>query len=329
MKLVFVRDDDIQHRALAQECRERTAAGTATRVYPGAWLLHNEETTPSAENIMAARAIAAAHSNPTSTVAGVAAAVLHGLPIMRRHLEGPVTLNRAWRGQPNPWHVTTRAELREDEVVTVAGVRCTGLARTVADLAAVLPRNELLACADAAARYEPGLELEPRRRYSQAIKWVSQVMSPRSESFGESVSRGVLLEAGFEWPILQGNVLDSFGGFVARADFAHPVGVLGEYDGRTKYAELRREGESVEDVVMREKQREYALEASGWQLVRWTWAELGESWVLVQRIERALRVASFMGRPRGQVVPAPSSRSPRPDWRRILGLEPTGERTDR
>jgi hypothetical protein len=56
-------------------------------------------------------------------------------------------------------------------------------------------------------------------------------------------------------------------------------------------------------VVWREKRREDALRDLGWQVVRWTWADLLQPWVLADRLQRAFArnagVAPVaLGRPR-------------------------------
>jgi hypothetical protein len=65
--------------------------------------------------------------------------------------------------------------------------------------------------------------------------------------------------------------------------------VLGEFDGRVKYGRLLKPGQSIEEVVYREKLREDALRDLGWRVIRWTWVDLYPGDVLVERLQRALR----------------------------------------
>ncbi|MET0693332.1 MAG: hypothetical protein ABWY56_05345, partial [Propionibacteriaceae bacterium] len=62
---------------------------------------------------------------------------------------------------------------------------------------------------------------------------------------------------------------------------------LGEFDGRVKYGRLLKPGESVEDVIYREKLREDALRDEIWEMVRWTWADLTSPDALERRLRRA------------------------------------------
>jgi len=101
-------------------------------------------------------------------------------------------------------------------------------------------------------------------------------------------------------PELQYPVYDQRGRLLGLSDFAWPkFGVLGEFDGRVKYDQLRRPGESPEDVVFREKQREDRMrEATGWLMIRIVWADLQAPEQLAQRVltqldrGRRMRLAS-------------------------------------
>jgi hypothetical protein len=97
---------------------------------------------------------------------------------------------------------------------------------------------------------------------------------------GESVGEGRLLylcfRASLPAPTPQYPIRDRNGRVFAYVDLAWPgLGVFVEFDGRVKYDGLRREGESVVDVVLREKRREERIcELTGWRCIRITWADL-------------------------------------------------------
>ena len=62
-----------------------------------------------------------------------------------------------------------------------------------------------------------------------------------------------------------------------------------EFDGRIKYELFRRPGETLEDYVMREKQREERIcRATGWICIRITWADLENSVATARRIRAIL-----------------------------------------
>jgi hypothetical protein len=65
---------------------------------------------------------------------------------------------------------------------------------------------------------------------------------------------------------------------------------LGEFDGKIKYGRLLKPGEQPGDVVWREKLREDALRRLGWEVVRWTWAELMNPALLDRRRRAAFEL---------------------------------------
>jgi hypothetical protein len=98
----------------------------------------------------------------------------------------------------------------------------------------------------------------------------------RLESAGESRCNYLFWRGGLPRPVPQFMVCDEWGEVVARVDFAWPdYGVFLEFDGKAKYEKLRHEGESVLDVVLREKKREEMVcRLTGWRCVRIVWANL-------------------------------------------------------
>ena len=65
-----------------------------------------------------------------------------------------------------------------------------------------------------------------------------------------------------------------------------------EFDGKVKYEQHLREGESVSDCVVREKQRESRIcELTGWRCIRIVWADLYRPAATADRIRRLFRPA--------------------------------------
>lgn len=110
----------------------------------------------------------------------------------------------------------------------------------------------------------------------------------RSESPGESWSRVLFHQLGFEAPDLQHEyrMLD---GRVFRTDFRWAsIGLAGEFDGRLKYRAGEVRGDrTVEQVVMEEKEREDDVRSTGDGMLRLVWSDLRAPRVLVQRLESA------------------------------------------
>lgn len=224
------------------------------------------------------------------------AAVLHGLPTWRSELDRVhVIRSRDYGGRIGDLVHVHPAPLPAGQVVEIDGRRVTSLARTVVDVGCTLSLFRSVPLGDVALAH--GLEVEElchvlgtcRRRHGipRARRMVA-MLDPRSESVGESCSRVTMLRIGLPAPELQFEVFDPAGRLVGRSDFcwrAHRT--LGEFDGQVKYGRLLRPGQRVEDVVVREKEREDRLRDEGLQVVRWTWPDLGQPEMLRRRIVRA------------------------------------------
>ncbi|AEF42526.1 PDDEXK family nuclease [Hoyosella subflava] len=191
-------------------------------------------------------------------------------------------------------------------VTTCAGIRVTSAARTVVDIARTVPFEQAIVVGDAAMRsglvtrdalHEVLSDLGGAHGIGEARKAV-KFLSERSESVGESRSR-VLFHAFGLHPQSQVRIIDGSGRFIGRVDFLFAPGVIGEFDGLSKYGALLRPGESASDAVVREKLREDALREAGWIVIRWTWADLREPERLIARILEALDRAAKLPPPRG------------------------------
>ncbi|WP_369258014.1 type IV toxin-antitoxin system AbiEi family antitoxin domain-containing protein [Geodermatophilus amargosae] len=237
-----------------------------------------------------------------SVVSHASAAVLHGLPL--------------WRVDGERVHVTRRppaagsgsarvhlhvARLPDDEVTLADGVPVTTLARTVVDLARSASFESAVVVADAAlasGSLSRGdltgcLERMGAVPGSRRAARVTGFADGRSESVGESRSRVLLHRLGIPAPDLQVRLVRPNRSVIGRCDFgwqAHRT--VGEFDGRVKYRAA--EGRDPGDVVFREKLREDEIRDAGWEVARWTWADLEIPSVVDRRIRGAFARA---GRP--------------------------------
>lgn len=242
---------------------------------------------------------------PESVFGHVTAGLLLDLPMWQVPLERlHVIRDRPGGGRLRPGLHVHVAPLPGDDVVELDGIRLTSAARTVADLARTLPAEQSLIAADAALheavraaranRYHPGATTKDDvaavlarftgRRGSAAAGRLIAFADPRCESPGETRSRYRMHVAGLPRPVTQWTVP----GTGHRCDFAWPeFGVVGEFDGRVKYTRgLLRPGESLEEVVWREKRREDEIRDTGRTVVRWVWSEIGDA--MVTRLRRRL-----------------------------------------
>ena len=233
-------------------------------------------------------------------VSHVSAAVLHGLPTFgpldRVHLTRPDGRGKR-RGHVHR-HV---APLGTGEAVEHGGLAVTGLARTVVDLARVLPFHEAVATADAALRLglerpalDEALGRASRRPGVGAARRAVAFADGRSESVGESFSRVTLHRCGLARTELQLEVAGPDGCLVGSCDFGWSAArTLGEFDGRAKYG---LEGDAA-DALWREKRREDRVRALGYEVVRVVWADLARPDLVRQRVLAAFQRAG--ARPRG------------------------------
>lgn len=137
------------------------------------------------------------------------------------------------------------------------------------------------------SRRVPGMDQWPD---SLLVRRVLRLVDARPESVAEHRFIYWCARFGLPGPVPQQPV--SIDGRTYRLDFAWPeLGVWVEVDGRAKYDQWLRPGESASDVVFREKRREDLIrEATGWICIRVTWADLENPVALERRLRRALRL---------------------------------------
>jgi hypothetical protein len=137
------------------------------------------------------------------------------------------------------------------------------------------------------------------RQFAHRTRWwpnslrttvVLRLADRRRESAGESRSAHFFYAQGLAKPEPQVVVLDEWGNEFARVDFAWvELKVFLEFDGRIKYERFRREGETLEEFLMREKAREERIcQLTGWTCIRITWAQLDSPRQLAARIRKIL-----------------------------------------
>ncbi len=217
-----------------------------------------------------------------------------GVDLSRVHMTRPGSPGVASTGAVHPH----RAQLTDAEIVEVNGIVVTTPARTVLDIARTYGFESGVVTADAAlharlttiSELTSVLELARSRRSAGAAARVIAFADGRSESVGESRSRVLFARVGLPEPILQHEIRDAAGKFVARVDFdMERFRTVGEFDGFRKYRDDDRPHESV----ILEKLREDALRDLDRQVVRWTWPDLQSDRVVLTRFQRAFARAGF------------------------------------
>jgi very-short-patch-repair endonuclease len=137
-------------------------------------------------------------------------------------------------------------------------------------------------CTIADLREAVAASLPPLRR-TLAQRAVS-CCDPRAESVGESRTRIILTDAGFDVRA-QVDLADERG-FIGRVDFLVDECVVVEFDGLQKYA-----GAEGHTALTAEKAREERLTRLGYEVVRIIWSDLADPVAVVRRVAQARQVA--------------------------------------
>jgi hypothetical protein len=272
------------------ELRALRRRGELCTVRPGAYLHGRRPETASGQHLVAVRA-ATARLGAGSVVSHTSAAVVHGLPLWSVRLERVhATRSRASGARRNGVLHLHAADLEADEVTVVDGLVVTSVARTLADLARLLPFESALVPADAALfrrsvtpdELAAAVDRAAHRPHNAAARRVVAFADGRAESPGETRSRVAIRRAGLPPPVLQYRV-DGM-----RTDFAwEEFRTVGEFDGKVKYGRCLQPGQEPGDAVFAEKVREDALRDRDLQVARWIWTELEAFDAPAARIRRA------------------------------------------
>ena len=262
---------------LADRWRAADARGRHLMLAHGTWRLYGDD-------------VALSHTS----AALLAGAPSHGLDLGRAHL---THLGGAGeRTQASVVH--HRGRLLVDEVTRHRGRWVTAPVRTALDAASVASHDGAICALDWFLRYGGVSVEELHGHLARRTSWPDHLdlamkvglANGLSESVFETLLRLRIGESGLPQPVLQLEVRHPSGQLAGRADFGWPAhGVLGEADGQVKYHRYRRPGESIEQMVMREKHREDQLrELTGYRMLRFVWGDLYQWPHTRERLERAL-----------------------------------------
>lgn len=195
---------------------------------------------------------------------------------------------------------------RDPDAVTIGGLVVTSLARTLIDMSATTTFARAVAMVDDALR--PPAQGEPRYAWAHPapaladLRSLLQSLQPypapartravldfadgASGSPGESFCRVHFHVLRLPPPRLQRAFRDS-AGLIGYADFYWPhLDLLIEFDGRSKYGAQRRfqQGNSTEEIVLREKAREDRMRRVVTRFDRLRWDDVQDRRVLAARL---------------------------------------------
>lgn len=255
--------------------RALLSGGTLTRVRTGAYLateLLADRDAHERLRVLTLARVRAVSSSLTAdvVVSHLSAAAVWGLPIVTAsttvHVVSPSRASaRSSSDIDRHWQ-----RLPANDVTEHRGIPVTTLERTVVDCACALPVREALILADAALHIGADIDSCWRivgrmkgHRGIRAARAVLEYADGGSESPGETTARLAFLRAGLPRPVTQLAVETRLGTFWV--DLGWPEQrVLGEYDGRSKYADAG----APAAVVIEEKRREDALVEQGFRVIR-------------------------------------------------------------
>lgn len=294
-----------EHGWHSRRIRHEMDAGYLRLIRPGVYARGADVERLSLEQkiVVRARALDLVSAN-RPVFCGVTAAVIQGLPCLRDdgllHVLAPDSRPSGALGV-----VRHRDLAREPHYVEPAGLRCTPLIRTVADVARTESRDAAVTVVDAALRERaftpPGsYDLDEAARFrEEAMSWTRLATrgrraaeralalgDGRAQLPGESVSRLRLLDLGFAPPSLQVPVAGPRGN-TYWIDFGlDDVAAWGEFDGMVKYRGLAAAaGKSAQSVVEEEKLREDWIRGTTQRrFARWGWEHLADAATLGRRL---------------------------------------------
>lgn len=305
--LTVLSRDDLAADGVGSSALERLlGTGTIVRLRPGVYVRPGSDAAAKPEEWMVARAQALAKiSRRAPLFSHLTAAALHGLPVYAPSSTRVHVILDPDRPGAAADVVRHRGHVPADQIEHRRGLRCTSLERTLSDIARTAAFETAVCALDASLRPiavpRPGVFLP-----DAAAEWLERVReialisahgrtrALRSLAFadgraqlpGESISRIRLAELGFAPPDLQVAVPGP-AGRPYYVDFGlDDVRAWGEFDGESKYRdEALRSGLSLDEVLLREKQREDWIRGSTQRpMARWQWTHLRTSDTLGRRL---------------------------------------------
>lgn len=245
-----------------------------------------------------------AHAGTTAT--HVSSAIEWGAPIWDLSLEVVHTTRRDGKaGRRRDDWIQHCGELPAEDVTVHNGVPLSIAARTCVEITTVADVERSLIVVNgllhsgATTVEEFAVRAESARYWPHSLTTdlVLRLCQPRLESAGETRFDYFCWRQRLPRPTPQVEVYDEHGQLVGRVDFVwEDFGVFVEFDGKVKYEKHRRKGETLEQFLMREKQREELIcQLTGWVCIRVTWSDLAAPELLARRVRKLLESR----RPRG------------------------------
>jgi len=298
--VVRLRREFIEDGYTDYQLNRLVAAGVLHRVRHGAYVdrvLWDRLSDADRHRVLCRAVLRTAH--PLTALTHVSSAVERGAPVWNIPLHEVHTTRTDGKGARREAGVVHHVGvLDEDEVEVVNGVRVSPAPRCAVEIiatttpeAALIVINGMLHAADL-TRSELLASVKAMKHWPHtlAAHLVVALADDRLESPAETRTYYLCRQQGLPRPEPQVEIRDERGDTFARVDFAWPAyGVFLEFDGKIKYERFRRDGETLDAYLMREKEREVRIcQLTGWVCLRIGWADLEKPVATAARIRKVL-----------------------------------------
>ena len=238
-------------------------------------------------------------AHPSTVVTHVSAAVERGAPVWGIALdEVHVTRSDGKPGRREAGVAHHCGELTPDDIEEINGIGISSAARCAVEVASMTTIEPALVTINGMLH----ARMLDRDTFTDMVSklkhWPQTLITnvllklcdDKMESVAETRWAYLCWEQHLPRPVPQVKVFDEYGRLFARVDFAWPErGVFLEVDGKEKYQRYRRENETLEEFLMREKTREERIcLLTGWICIRISWADLENPVRTARRIRRVL-----------------------------------------
>ena len=267
----------------AELLRRGVRAGRVVRPFPGMYLRKETWARFSGQPRARWRYVQRTYllDHPGEALCSFSAALEYGLWVSRRYLNAiHVVAPRECHGRIGGR--VHRHECPREALIRYGTIDVTSVERTVLDCSLAASFADGLAIADSAARFM-GLGVDAYREYvtaaarcrpgaSKALR-VARYMDGGSESGGESIVRGRIIELGYAPPTsLQAEFVDPVDGGLIRVDMYYELAggspLIVEVDGKVKYVPSDGSLEGTRDRLLAERNRESHITKLGIPVMR-------------------------------------------------------------
>lgn len=297
---VVLRRELIAEGFTDRDIRAHVRAGALTKLRYGAYAPTDLVKELDEAGMMRARARAVLRTAHESAVLSHQNSLAeHGVPLWGVGLDETHLTRRDGRaGRREAGVVHHRASLGKRWWAVRDGVATTHPARAAIEVATAHGAEAGLVAACGVLHHELATPAELREVAMDAMRWPGSLgtrlvlarADGRLTNVAEARTWHLFFEQRVPRPEPQVEVFDEHGNLLGIVDFLWAkLGVFLEFDGRIKYEQHRRPGESLADYLMREKRREEQIcVRKGWICIRVTWADLQRPALLARRIRTAL-----------------------------------------